>query len=42
MARKTIKIRDEQAEWVENNHINLSSLVRECLDEKMDPTEAEA
>jgi hypothetical protein len=31
--RKNITIREDQAEWVEENHLNLSSFVREQLDE---------
>ena len=31
--RKNISIRDDQAEWVEDNHLNLSSFVQEKLDE---------
>ena len=31
--RKNISIRDDQAEWVEENHLNLSSFVRGKLDE---------
>ena len=31
--RKNISIRGDQAEWVEENHLNLSSFVQEKLDE---------
>ncbi|MFB6103451.1 MAG: hypothetical protein ABEJ73_12935, partial [Haloplanus sp.] len=31
--RKTITIREDQDEWIENQHLNLSSFVREQLDE---------
>ena len=31
--RKNITIRKDQAEWVEENHLNLSSFIREELDE---------
>jgi len=31
--RKNISIRDDQAEWVEENHLNLSSFVQEKIDE---------
>jgi len=31
--RKNITIREDQAEWVEENHLNLSSFVRGQLDE---------
>jgi len=33
MRRKNITIREDQAEWVEENHLNLSSFVRGKLDE---------
>ncbi len=35
MKTKTITIREEQEEWLKENHINLSSLVREKIDEEM-------
>ena len=31
--RKNISIREDQAEWVKENHLNLSSFVQEKLDE---------
>ena len=31
--RKTISIRDDQEEWIQDNHLNLSSFVQEKLDE---------
>ena len=31
--RKTITIREDQDEWIEDQHLNLSSFVREQLDE---------
>lgn len=31
--RKTISIREEQEEWIQENHLNLSSFVQEKLDE---------
>ena len=31
--RKTITIREDQDEWIEDEHLNLSSFVREKLDE---------
>lgn len=34
--RTHVNIREDQKEWVEDNHINLSSLVREKLDEEME------
>ena len=33
MRRKNITIREDQAEWVKENHLNLSSFVRGQLDE---------
>jgi hypothetical protein len=33
---KNITIREDQEEWLENNHINLSSLVRETIDDLID------
>jgi len=32
--RKHVYIGGEREEWVEENHINLSSLVKEAIDEK--------
>lgn len=32
MKRRNITIEEEQDEWLRENHINLSSLVRECID----------
>ncbi len=37
--RKNITIREDQAEWVEENHLNLSSFVREQLDELIEERE---
>ncbi|WP_256548198.1 hypothetical protein [Natronosalvus rutilus] len=31
--RKTISIRDDQEEWIQKNHLSLSSFVQEKLDE---------
>ena len=31
--RKNISIRDDQAEWIQENHLNLSSFVQEKLDD---------
>lgn len=31
--RKNISIRDDQAKWIQENHLNLSSFVQEKLDE---------
>ncbi|WP_269764018.1 hypothetical protein [Natronomonas pharaonis] len=33
MKRKTITIREDQEEWIQENHLNLSSFVQEQLDE---------
>jgi hypothetical protein len=30
--RKTITIREDQEEWIQDNHLNLSSFVQEKLD----------
>jgi len=37
--RKTITIREDQDEWIENNHLNLSSFIREQLDELIEERE---
>ena len=34
--RKTITIREKQDEWIEDNHLNLSSFIRKKLDEEME------
>lgn len=34
MERKNITITEEQDQWIRDNHINLSSLVRECIDKR--------
>jgi hypothetical protein len=31
--RKTITIREDQDEWIEQQHLNLSSFIREKIDE---------
>ncbi|WP_255767596.1 hypothetical protein [Haladaptatus halobius] len=31
--RKNISIRDDQEEWIQNNHLNLSRFVQDKLDE---------
>jgi hypothetical protein len=33
---KSVKIRDDQEEWLEENHLNLSAFVRDRLDEKIE------
>ena len=40
VTRKTISIRDDQEEWVQNNHLNLSSFVQEKLDELIEERES--
>jgi hypothetical protein len=37
--RKTITIREDQDEWIEDQHLNLSSFVREQLDELIEKRE---
>ncbi len=37
--RKTITIREDQDEWIEGQHLNLSSFVREKLDELIEERE---
>ena len=37
--RKTITIREDQDEWIEDHHLNLSSFVREQLDELIEERE---
>ena len=37
--RKTITIREDQDEWIEDQHLNLSSFVREQLDELIEERE---
>ncbi len=39
MRRKNITIREDQAVWVEENHLNLSSFLREKLDELIEERE---
>ncbi len=41
MQRKQITIREDQEEWINENHINLSSLVRGCIDERMESSSAD-
>lgn len=41
MERKNITIREDQSEWVEQQRMNLSQLVRETIDEEMGPTDDE-
>ena len=36
MKKKTITIKDEQEEWLNNNHINLSRLVQDLLEKEME------
>ena len=37
--RKTITIRKDQDEWIEDHHLNLSSFIREQLDELIEERE---
>jgi len=37
--RKTISIRDDQEEWIQDNHLSLSSFVQEKLDELIEERE---
>jgi len=36
MRTKTITIKDEQEEWIINNHINFSRLIQYLLDKEME------
>ena len=38
--RKTITIREDQEEWIQENHLNLSSFVQEQLDELIEQRES--
>jgi hypothetical protein len=38
--RKTITIREDQEEWIQDNHLNLSSFIQEKLDELIEQREA--
>ncbi|WP_263017807.1 hypothetical protein [Natronobiforma cellulositropha] len=37
--RKNISIRDDQEEWVQENHLNLSRFVQDKLDELIEERE---
>ena len=37
--RKTITIREDHEEWIQDNHLNLSSFIREQLDELIEERE---
>jgi post-segregation antitoxin (ccd killing protein) len=41
MERKNVTIREDQSEWVDEAGVNLSRLVQEAIDERMEPTETE-
>ncbi len=41
MKRKNVTIREDQSEWVDETGVNLSQLVQEAIDERMEPTERE-
>jgi hypothetical protein len=34
--QKSVKIRDDQEEWLTDNHLNLSAFLRDRLDEKIE------
>jgi post-segregation antitoxin (ccd killing protein) len=34
--RKNITIRDDQEEWIQDNHLNLSRFVQDALDEMIE------
>jgi len=34
--QKNVKIRDDQEEWLADNHLNLSAFLRDRLDEKIE------
>jgi post-segregation antitoxin (ccd killing protein) len=39
--RKNVTIREDQSEWVDEAGINLSQLIQEAIDDRMEPTEIE-
>ena len=41
MERKNVTIREDQSEWVAETGVNLSQLVQEAIDDRMEPTETE-
>ena len=41
MERKNVTIQEDQSEWIDEAGINLSQLVQEAIDERMEPTETE-
>jgi hypothetical protein len=41
MERKNVTNREDQSEWVDETGVNLSRLVQEAIDDRMDPTERE-
>ena len=41
MERKNVTIREDQSEWVDETGANLSQLVQEAIDDRMEPTETE-
>lgn len=41
MDRKNITIREDQSEWIEATHLNLSQFIQERLDEAMNPSDDE-
>jgi post-segregation antitoxin (ccd killing protein) len=41
MERKNVTIREDQSDWVNEAGVNLSQLVQEAIDDRMEPTETE-
>lgn len=41
MERKNVTIREDQSRWVDETGVNLSQLVQEAIDDRMEPTETE-
>jgi len=41
MERKNVTIRRDQSKWIDEAEVNLSQLVQEAIDERMEPTETE-
>jgi len=41
MERKNVTIREDQSEWVDDTGVNLSQIVQEAIDDRMEPTETE-
>ena len=41
MERKNVTIRKDQSEWIDEAGVNLSQLVQEAIDERMEPAETD-